>query len=389
MTVYRIDDGPDPRIHALVIGVGEYPNCGDKARPGTPPYSLLRPLRRELTCAPLSAMHVARWLIEADWSASAVKLGTVDVLLSPDCTVPWWNEPMRSRPKRAVYANVKEAWQRWVNTCDQHSGNIALLYFCGHGWGGGQKYLLVEDLAEDIANWQDRVIDFNRTRQSMRACRALTQCFFLDTCSNDPTDLAPWDIRPPHLIDDNQPEAESRQLDRETRANNPIYTPTPKGFGSRVQASKVTPFADALVRTLNGLGATHEGAHWEVRTRVLYSKFADVLDFFSPGVLAGNDLAPPRSDFGRDTVLRRCPAPPMVPFRLDCSPASALPRAHWELRCLQTGAQHFHGPEPRKWEGKTPASAYDITVDCKDGIHKLTQPGRTITPARFITTIPI
>lgn len=28
MTVYRFDDGPGSRVHALVVGVGVYPYCG-------------------------------------------------------------------------------------------------------------------------------------------------------------------------------------------------------------------------------------------------------------------------------------------------------------------------------------------------------------------------
>ncbi|MFH9712856.1 caspase family protein [Streptomyces luteogriseus] len=385
MTVYKFDDGSASRIHALVIGVGVYPYCGSAVPWTAPPKTLLRSLG-ELTCAPLSAVHVAQWLIEADWSKSDVKLGTVDVLLSPEREVPWPTDPALLKPERAVYGNVRSAWKRWVARCDQDKDNIALLYFCGHGWGSTQKYLIVEDFAEDIGQWKDRLIDFTHTRKSMRgACKALTQCFFLDTCSDEPSDLNDWKLYGPNLIDED-PKAEALSLaNRDKRVYNPVFAPTPPGFASVVEPQKVTPFAAALVKTLNGLGATIEGNAWEVRNTYLPGRFAEVLRWYWPAHSPGDDLYVQPADSGRITVLRRLPDAPSVPFRLDCTPESARVSAGWQLLCRLTDAMRSHGPgQTDMWEDETKASSYDLTVRFDDEEYEtLIHPGKSIIPPKY------
>ncbi|WP_331768916.1 caspase family protein (plasmid) [Embleya sp. NBC_00888] len=392
--MYTIDGGRGSRIHALVVGVGAYPHCGSAVSEEASPWSLLHSVDEVLTCAPLSATHVARWLIEADWSKSDVKLGTVDVLLSSKFAVHWPKDLPHPVPEQAVYDNVRAAWRRWVASCDQAEDNIALLYFCGHGWGGdAQRYLLVEDLAEDIVDWKTRLIDFTRTRRSMRACKALTQCFFLDTCSDQPDELGDWacDLSAPDLIAD-APQAARRTQERlDTRVHNPVFTPTPRGFPSNVDPGNVTPFADALVRTLDGLGADTAGASWVVRTTELRGRFADVLRWYWPTPPSGDALSGELPDSGRDTVLRRLSKAPKVPFRLDCHPGSARSHAKWELQCHQTSSTYSHGPgRTDKWDSETRASAYELTVRFDDGVHEtLTQPGKIIYPPSHDETVEI
>ncbi len=380
MTVHEIKGVSDPCIHALVIGVGTYQNCGKAAPLRASGRRLLKELETPLPCAPLSAVHVARWLIEAGWDASTVKLGTIEVLLSSDSPSPWPADLPRLDPKPALYDNVRTAWQGWVDRCNGDPGNIALLYFCGHGWGGSQHYLLVEDFAAEISTWPDRVIDFNRTRDAMLTCNALTQCFFLDVCSNEPAELGSQRINPHNLIDENPDEAVLRKRRKATTPNNPVLRPAPNGFASRVPPGEPTPYAQALVKTLNGLGATFGTDNaWEIRTRSLPVMMAEVLDWFWPEL--GDDLNPTAGDCARNTVLRHCPDIPMVPFRLDCHPHSARPSADWELECLQTGVRHPR-PEPGVWEAETEASSYRITANWNHGTQKtVTLEGVPILPA--------
>ncbi|MCG6492932.1 hypothetical protein [Kitasatospora sp. A2-31] len=385
MTAHMITGVSDPCIHALVIGVGVYQNCGRSTPQGAPGRKLLKELGSPLTCAPLSAIHVARRLMEMDWTASTVKLGTIEVLLSSDSADCWPADLPQPSPKRALYDNVRTAWREWVDRCDQHPGNIALLYFCGHGWGG--SYLLVEDFAAQINQWQRHVIDFNRTRQSMQTCNALTQHFFLDICSNEPDELPAMEIRPEDLLDDNRQEARRRLKRRETTPNNLVLRPTPNGFKSEVPARRVTRFADALMKTLDGLGATSKNNTWEIRSRDLPPRMAEVLDWFWPHLGAGDDLTQTPGDYGRDTLLRRCPGNPMVPFRLECRPHSARSDADWELECLLSNALHPQ-PQPGVWEAETEASSYRITANWNDGIHEpVTLKAVSIEPANTTASI--
>ncbi|MEV6977443.1 hypothetical protein [Kitasatospora sp. NPDC093806] len=368
MTVHRIEGASDPSIHALVIGVGVYRNCGRTAPLGALKRKLLTDLKTPLTCAPISAAYVAHRLIKADWSTSPVKLGSVDVLLSVDPATPWPDDLPRPASEPAVYDNVKGAWRAWVDRCNRNPDNIALLYFCGHGWGGMQHYLLVEDFAEKVDQWPYRMIDFNRTRLSMQTCDALTQCFLLDICSNEPDGLAALRIQPPDLIVDNREEAELRMQDEERMPNNLVLKPTPNGYANIVRPGKVTPFADAFVKTLDGLGAIEENGFWDVRSRYLELKMREVLDWFWPDLRGGKRLHLTPGEYGHDTVLRRFQDAPMVPFRLVCDPDTARSSAHWELECLKTDARHQQ-PGPGVWEAETEASSYNITVNWNDGVH--------------------
>ncbi|MEW2121776.1 hypothetical protein AB0945_42995 [Streptomyces sp. NPDC005474] len=384
MTTYTVNGGPGPRLHALVIGVGSYQYGGKAASWGTPLDSLLRELT-DLTCAPLSAKYVARWLLEADWSTGPVKLGTVEIVLSPRTAVPWQADDGSAAPEQALFHNVTTAGERWFAQCDAHEDNIALLYFCGHGWGSSRRFLVMEDFGERPGRWTEHLIDFTETRQAMLACRATTQCFFLDACRVDPSQLAYADVRAPSLV----PHEVPRDPIGMVPIRNPVFSSARPGSAARAEEHEITPFADALVRTLDGLGAVQRGADWEITTSRLPEALRDVIQWFGPAY-AADGFHPDFGDRWDSTVLRRLSQAPLVPFKLSCLPRSALSSANWMLQCLQSRQTLRRTPESKEWQSDAPASSYRLVVTFPDrSHHRVTQHARVIQPPTFEDVVSV
>ncbi|MFI9261354.1 hypothetical protein ACIGT4_27150 [Streptomyces sioyaensis] len=374
MTTYTVNAKPGPRIHALVIGVGNYLYGGTHYPAGSQLAGLLRPIT-ELTCAPLSAKHVAGSLFEADWTASPIKLGTVELLLSPTTPVLWSADGGATAPERALFSEVRAAGHRWFEKCNSSEDNIALLYFCGHGWGSLRRYLLVEDFGEKRDEWDEHLIDFTKTRTAMLGCRARTQCFFLDTCSVDPDQLAGQTISAKAMVPN-----PLKESDPYMSIDNPIFSSSRPSLHVEAQEREVTPFAAAIVRTLNGLGAAQYGDNWEITTGNLPTRLGEVMAWYGPPE-AANEFYPVPGDAWRWTMMRRLPKAPLVPFKLGCLPRSALGSAEWELRCLESNKEFRRAPLCRVWSDEVPASAYRLTVTFPDNSHEsVTQPSRVIHP---------
>lgn len=384
MTPIVVDGGEGARVHVLIIGVGEYPACRSGRHKGTV-GSLLRGIST-LTCAPLSARRVAEWFLNADWTGSSVPLGTVDVLISPPgkalkhAAAPGGE----ITPARATFENVQAAWRSWTERCATSAENIALLYFCGHGWGGQQKYLLVEDFG-DGAVWSDKLIDFTATATAMSGCRALTQCFFLDSCSSTPQELVGANLAARSLVGDD--------LMNDIRAGKGVgYLPDSLVVASSApwatasaSPGQPTQFAESLVRTLEGLGACREGlGPWQIQADYIVARMRAVLKWEGKG---GECCQ--LGHLSRATVIRTVNGAPSVPFLVACKPDAALRRAHWRLQCPQTGQGRDRTPSATKWRDETDAEIYDLSVTFPDGTFESQSMRASIFPPWFECTLDV
>src|SRR5262245_59194038 len=161
MSLYWPDDPnkidlTGPRLHAFVIGVGDYPHLVAGVKNAfNSNFSL-----QQLTTTVLTAKRIATWLA-TEYHNPDVPLGSIELFLSPAQEVAR-PDGTKVQIEDATMANVKAAFRAtWLQQrCIPQPGGITLFYFAGHGLSsGGASYLLLSDFADQAANKWDNCID--------------------------------------------------------------------------------------------------------------------------------------------------------------------------------------------------------------------------------------
>lgn len=329
------DDGEvitaEPRLHALVIGVGDYHHLGL----GVPhPANLLNGLAPLAITTP-AARRVVRWL-EAAYDNPNAQLGSIELLLSP-------SEQMNRSGgsvsiEDATMANIKAAFNRWYTRCDSNEGNIAFFYFAGHGIATmSSQFLLPSDFGDPtIPNDWENCIDATGMQTGMRKCKADTQLFFLDACRDvDISALTQNNPQGEHLVNsglgDNVTVSAAFRAASEGR----------KAYG---RDGEETYFCKALMMCLDGIAAHKSGQDWNIDTAKLASALVSVVD-----IMAKTENQPLTSQCDTiSPVLFHKPQQPKVLVKVDCEPDARNKEATIVLQ--QNGAQ-IQSPagEGRPW----------------------------------------
>jgi len=319
MTLIVPDDGsPEPRTHALVIGVGRYrhlPGGGEEVPQALEHVGLLK----QLTSPPHSAIAFAGWLREAG-AALRAPLGSLDLLVSPAPAQPdVIPADMAAAP--ATMANIQRAYNEWRARCDRNEDNIAIFYYCGHGAEKAEQYLLAEDFGQNPLNPWLGAFAFDSTRLAFNASRAKTQCFFVDACRrltsgmlvNEPNAMA---LEVQNLL---APEC-AFNLTMKASAKNEVALGPKRG---------VSYFTQALLRAFNGAAATQGPRGWIVETGPLAAHITAIMR-----LIKASEGFPQRcsSQVTDSTDLLAVQAP-RVPVWLGCRPEQANPVA--KLSCLR------------------------------------------------------
>lgn len=249
-------------VHMLVIGVGTYPHLPGGGGAVTRYHDNMR----QLSSPPESARAVAAWFIER-FAHPDRPLATVDLLLSAESAD--FHRPARPGAEAtapaatiavesATLANIRKAARAWRKLGNQHPGSLMLFYFCGHGLMAGTEFSLVaRDFGED--DEIDGLIDFSSFLTGMGDCQSKEQCFFIDACrvgsgkiladansSGDPLVLTPGGL----------PGGLKRS----------IYYSTLGGAKAHGRKNKPSIFTAALLRALEGPGASNTAGPWTVTT---------------------------------------------------------------------------------------------------------------------------
>ncbi|WP_333735704.1 caspase family protein [Streptomyces sp. IBSBF 2806] len=325
MTELMVTDGPGPRVHALVIGVGHYPYTGRGHGRGAA-LRLLDDLPAVTVPEP-SATKIAQWLLATERSAPDPPMGTVDVLISPSPPSPG-SPPERREPARvrlasgqhvnvesAAFDNLRHAFRRWRNRCDSHADNIALFYFCGHGWQFGEQLLLFEDLGANPDRLLENSVELGHIRALMRHARARTQIYFVDACRELPPDLISLGSTPGVLGDVPLLNGPLETID------SAVFFSTAPGHVAFGDPNAATPYTDALIASLDGLGARRDGTNWAVTSGSLAANLGRVIEWRRTANQRQQRLT--IDNLSGQAVLRSLGGPPTVPFQLTCLPPQA------------------------------------------------------------------
>jgi hypothetical protein len=198
-TVY-CDGSAEPRMHALVAGVGAYQHLrdGSKPSPDWPAAEL-----DQLASPPVSAEAVGRWLLRNQAVDPVKPLGSLEMVLSPGVrlvTGQGGGARVDVDVKSATLENFKESFDRWYQRCDASQGNVAFFYFAGHGIQTDTLTLLLEDAGDQRLRFFDKAFDFDGLYDGMAWCRAGVQCYFVDACRSRPEEKKWQKVKPSQMI---------------------------------------------------------------------------------------------------------------------------------------------------------------------------------------------
>jgi hypothetical protein len=245
-----------PQLHALLVGVGQYPHLAGGPLFGTSPAPRTFNLT-QLSSPPVSASALTDWLL-SQHDNPAAPVGSIELLLSPATYTP--DAAAASKLGHAAgssiavplatFDEITLAAQRWFLRLQGNEDNIAVFYFCGHGLEASDRYLLAADFGSNPLDWTHGIINFTRTYNNTEACRARTQCYLLDVCRDRPVELqteaARGSVGNPLLGVSGGP---ARERDA------PIYHAAAPGQSAAGPANGKSYFCQALIDCLNGMGA--------------------------------------------------------------------------------------------------------------------------------------
>lgn len=324
----------EPRLHALVVGVGDYPHLGGGSGPPAPKLLELQ----QLTTTPLTARRIARWLVES-YKNPDCPLGSVELLLAPEGDVPH-PDGTDVAVERATKQALVDATLRWFDRCATSGKNIALFYFAGHGISkGASQFLLPADFGRSHAALWANSIDFDGLKLGMRKNTADTQLFFVDACREYPATVL-TDLNP--VGDAIVTGATIHDL----VATEGTYRAA--GIGRRAYGPEddITFFARALLSALDGVGARNLDGRAQVDTDSLSGSLGPLMDEL------GDEHAEAlscmcTSERLQPSVIHR-PTSLLVRTSISCTSPHANQDAAFQL--LRGGATHLSARgEPRPW----------------------------------------
>ena len=290
--------------HALIIGVGDYPDIGVTGL-GLGP--LVSPIS--------SALELADWMTN-NLPSSDRPLASLRLLVSRG------NAPVPLPGVTPTIAAIQRAVGEWITEGNTNPDHLMLFYFCGHGLGANTLLaLLADDFGENVHDPLDGAIDFKRFHSGMNACAAKHQCFFIDACRND-VDLVAY----------GEGAAGRRLVSAQVgtpKKQQPTFYSTQRGqlaFGPT--GGRASYFAQALIAALEGMGGERQAGAWSVGTIRLYEGLAAHMRRTRQTQL-------PPADELTQFRIRPLLIAPKVPVYVSCAPAVASQDVH--LRCSGQG----------------------------------------------------
>ena len=341
-TVWDQTQPNQPHTHLFIVGVGAYRHL----RGGSGPRATIDLGLKQLTSPPISARAFAHWVLNKFNNPDA-PLGTVEMLLSEAASAPFELPDGRQiEIESATIKNIKTAFDRWYERCDDNKNNISIFYFCGHGvMVQGDRLLLAEDFGENKRRPFENMINFDNTFKGMANCKPSLQCYFVDACRQ-----VPWE-----------------GLEYQTVGGVALVAPKLRGGGgyrdalilnasspndgAYARSNNISRFTKALLQGLDGGGCKHKQGKWIVTTLSLAEAVCDLVERLNrvEGGFVQRSSASGEANGKRAIHILK--TPPVVPVMITFDPPHAQKQAHLTLEsCRHQDRRHRRTPSHRTWE---------------------------------------
>lgn len=261
------------KTHIFLIGVGGYPYLkgGTHAKQQFGELAELGQLTSPI--ASIAALYdkIIEYQSGDVWSQ---KLGSVEILMTPTPNTPQPILPGLAI-ENASLSNIRKAYFDWKDRCDQHEDNVALFFFCGHGFQKKYHFLLADDFGEIPQNPWTGAFNFDDTRDAFYSCQAKSPIFLVDACRQVTVDMLEKDLTVAPI--DNP-----SLLNPEESKNHLTLKATASGQASYGQVNQPTYFTKAVISGLDGLVAKQdENDDWQIETSSLGTNIHLLLELVS------------------------------------------------------------------------------------------------------------
>jgi len=274
--VYFCEPETDQRVHALIIGVSEYPHLEGG---GAPAVADVTGGMRQLQSPAKSARALSDWFI-GGYRHTHAELATVDLLLSDanstEYTAPRTPTGAAPQARHIDYAsrqNIVDSAIAWKDRARADANDLLVFYFCGHGLSNGFQFgLLARDFGKVANRPWDGGFSFDRFLARMEKTAAARQLFFVDACRVGAEQILDPQTQPDDLIGRSFPLYEGRKQ--------AVYYSAQPGEASYGKRGECTLFTAALIQALDG-GAADDSLteDWKTDTNSLNRAISAILEF--------------------------------------------------------------------------------------------------------------
>lgn len=301
-------------------------------------------------------------------------MGSIEVLLSPLA-----NDESTFAGQdidNANMSNIENSYWEWKQRCNEHPDNVAIFYFCGHGFEKDEQYLLAEDFGKTPHNPWSGCFAFDLTRRGFSTCKANTQLFFVDACRQITSDMLTTDFRvmpidPPNLL-----------------AKDCLYRLTQQAAAINESAygkkNDVSFYTQALINALRGDASTGDNGDWVVNTGVLASKMTSFIKNIASDQGYKQRCISTTSDV---TDIIRFIEPPSLSLTVTCDPFNALRFAELSYHNLNTNFGDRREPKIKPWQINIKPGIYKVQADFPGNQYKNNSVFEKFVPPSVLQTL--
>lgn len=335
MTQIRLRPADDtPGTHVLIIGVGYYRHL----RGGPEPRNKVHMGLNVLGSPPVSAMHLARWMINGNGAGGGLNnqnapLATLEVLVSSESIEQLDAAGSVHAIERASLPLVQAGFDRWLEEVQRDPNNVGVLYFCGHGvMGNGPEHILLLDDHGANRNrpFHTGSFDLSNTVRALWRQVPAQLYVFVDACRTYDRRLGErLGARPAPLLDDG---ASSANINRGT-----IWIEsTTEGEPAYGDSNGVSRFTDALLQALGGYcGASLPGTpNWLVNGSELTKAMPKLLAMVNKQRGGEPQSCTPHLSGTVDAPLHVTTQIPKVKVEIELSPEALRVTSSYAIRNL-------------------------------------------------------
>jgi hypothetical protein len=351
-----------PGMHALIVGISEYPNLTNM------PWLDLDPNN---SSGAITGYRIYQWLIQHQHRLVA-PLATCRLMISPSA------EETKMEPRLqelAVSCNVDDflrSANEWRRDAQEREDNITFLYFAGNGFelSKSNPIIMLQDFGNGIGpalrgGITVKNLFYGMGPTSEQPDIARTQLYFIDTDRVYPSRVfqSYEEINTTAVFD-----ALPLGIDDRDAV---IFYSTGAGQATYAYVGEATFFSLALLKCLEGAAAEpgetdQEGTlRWQVSITSLMNGLNQVLPaLFQDSGLSGLDQLFEVGGQVRDSIICYLDAPPVVDLAIEVDPTEALAVSHVEMS-NEAGAvvfKHDAPLRPHPYRIQLPAGYYTLRI---------------------------